>query len=75
VPRIIILATNDLSASGAHVTLDEAISVGLLSDEHVAHHLVERLRWGAKDAELIEDHAPPLLSPSALGAVGVYEDA
>jgi len=54
VPRIIILATSDLSDEDARITLDESISVGLLSDDHVARQLVERLRWGAKDAERVE---------------------
>lgn len=56
-PRIVILATDNLSDDGARVTLDEAISVGLLSDDHVANQLVERLRWGAKDAERVERRA------------------
>jgi hypothetical protein len=57
VPRIIILATDDLSDDDAPVTLDEAISAGLLSDDYVARQLVERLRWGAIDAERVEDRA------------------
>ena len=56
-PRIIILATDDLSDDDAPVTLDEAIPAGLLSDDHVARQLVERLRWGARDAERVEDRA------------------